>query len=171
MALADRLVILEGGRIAGVGRPRDLYHSPPTRFVASFLGRSNSLTATVVGVDPPAVALGDTTVTIPELPGTGDLEPGATVTCHVRPEHVALSDTGEATPADTGLPDTLRNAEERALTLAGEVARVTDAGHHYDVTVQSETGAALLVETATAPPPPGASVTLSVARDSLTVFD
>lgn len=171
MALADRLVILEAGRIAGVDRPRELYHSPPTRFVASFLGRSNSLTATVVGVDPPAVALGDTRVTTPELSGTEDLEPGATVTCHVRPEHIVLSNTGGATPADTGFPDSLRNAEEKLLTLAGEVTRVTDVGHHYDVTVQSETGTALLVETATAPPPPGASVTLGVARDSLTVFD
>ena len=38
MTLADRLVVLSGGRIEQVGRPLDVYHRPATTFVASFIG-------------------------------------------------------------------------------------------------------------------------------------
>ena len=38
MTLADRIVVLEAGRIAQVGTPRDLYHRPANLFVATFIG-------------------------------------------------------------------------------------------------------------------------------------
>ncbi|QFI68423.1 sn-glycerol-3-phosphate ABC transporter ATP-binding protein UgpC [Sinorhizobium alkalisoli] len=38
MTLADRLVVLNGGRIEQIGRPLDVYHAPASTFVASFIG-------------------------------------------------------------------------------------------------------------------------------------
>jgi multiple sugar transport system ATP-binding protein len=38
MTLADRVVVMNAGRIEQVGRPHDLYHRPKTRFVAGFIG-------------------------------------------------------------------------------------------------------------------------------------
>src|SRR4030088_1813345 len=38
MTLADRVVVMNDGRIEQVGRPHDLYHMPQTRFVAGFIG-------------------------------------------------------------------------------------------------------------------------------------
>src|SRR6185503_6056158 len=38
MTLADRVVVMNGGRIEQVGAPNDLYHAPATRFVAGFIG-------------------------------------------------------------------------------------------------------------------------------------
>src|SRR6266481_2080926 len=38
MTLADRVVVMNGGRIEQIGRPQDLYHRPKTRFVAGFIG-------------------------------------------------------------------------------------------------------------------------------------
>ncbi len=38
MTLADRLVVLNGGRIEQIGRPLDVYHRPASTFVASFIG-------------------------------------------------------------------------------------------------------------------------------------
>ena len=38
MTLADRVVVMNAGRIEQVGTPNDLYHSPATRFVAGFIG-------------------------------------------------------------------------------------------------------------------------------------
>ena len=38
MTLADRVVVMNAGRIEQVGAPNDLYHSPATKFVAGFIG-------------------------------------------------------------------------------------------------------------------------------------
>jgi multiple sugar transport system ATP-binding protein len=38
MTLADRVVVMNGGRIEQVGTPHELYHRPQTRFVAGFIG-------------------------------------------------------------------------------------------------------------------------------------
>jgi putative spermidine/putrescine transport system ATP-binding protein len=47
MALGDRIVVMEHGRVAQVGRPRDIYQRPATRFVAEFIGTMNRLTGSV----------------------------------------------------------------------------------------------------------------------------
>ena len=38
MTLADRVVIMNAGRIDQIGTPHEVYHSPQTRFVAGFIG-------------------------------------------------------------------------------------------------------------------------------------
>jgi multiple sugar transport system ATP-binding protein len=38
MTLADRVVVMNHGRIEQIGAPNDLYHNPATRFVAGFIG-------------------------------------------------------------------------------------------------------------------------------------
>jgi multiple sugar transport system ATP-binding protein len=38
MTLADRVVVMNNGRIEQIGTPQELYHSPKTRFVAGFIG-------------------------------------------------------------------------------------------------------------------------------------
>ena len=44
-ALADRIGVMNLGRLLEVGRPHDLYARPATRFVATFLGAANLLLA------------------------------------------------------------------------------------------------------------------------------
>jgi iron(III) transport system ATP-binding protein len=41
LALADRVAVMEGGRIAQIGTPAQIYREPASEFVASFIGRSN----------------------------------------------------------------------------------------------------------------------------------
>jgi len=38
MTLADRVVVMNGGRIEQIGTPYEVYHKPATRFVAGFIG-------------------------------------------------------------------------------------------------------------------------------------
>jgi len=38
MTLADRVVVMNGGKIEQIGSPNELYHHPTTRFVAGFIG-------------------------------------------------------------------------------------------------------------------------------------
>src|SRR5205085_11629657 len=62
MTLADRVVVMNGGRIEQVGPPQELYHHPTTRFVAGFIGSPamNFLPCRVVdGAEGLAVQLED----------------------------------------------------------------------------------------------------------------
>ena len=43
-AMADRVVIMSQGEIEQIGRPREIYREPVSRFVAEFVGRNNILT-------------------------------------------------------------------------------------------------------------------------------
>jgi putative spermidine/putrescine transport system ATP-binding protein len=43
MVMADRIVILDGGRVAQIGMPEEIYNRPNSPFVASFTGASNIL--------------------------------------------------------------------------------------------------------------------------------
>jgi putative spermidine/putrescine transport system ATP-binding protein len=47
MALGDQIVVMDHGRVAQVGRPRDIYQKPATRFVAEFIGTMNRLKGNV----------------------------------------------------------------------------------------------------------------------------
>lgn len=51
LSLADRMAVISSGKLVGIGTPSELYHRPPNRFCADFLGRANLLPATVNAVD------------------------------------------------------------------------------------------------------------------------
>jgi ABC-type spermidine/putrescine transport systems, ATPase components len=48
MAVADRIAVMNAGRIRQVGRPEEIYYKPADLFVATFIGRSNVLKGRVV---------------------------------------------------------------------------------------------------------------------------
>jgi putative spermidine/putrescine transport system ATP-binding protein len=49
VSVADRIVVMNGGRIEQIGSPRQVYEEPSTRFVAQFIGISNFLAGTIEG--------------------------------------------------------------------------------------------------------------------------
>ncbi|MDB5589580.1 ABC transporter ATP-binding protein [Enterovirga sp.] len=49
LAMSDRLVVLENGRVQQVGSAEDLYERPANAFVAGFVGRCNLLAGTLEG--------------------------------------------------------------------------------------------------------------------------
>jgi ABC-type Fe3+/spermidine/putrescine transport system ATPase subunit len=149
MALADRLVILTGGRVAGVGQPGDLYESPPTAFVASFLGRSNRLPVTAAS----ALELSDR----PGLAADGGDAGEGDVRCLVRPEDVELGDPR-------------RGAGDPDIRLPGVVTRVAHLGNRYEVTVRLETGDELTVDERAEPPADGARVVATVDSEDVLSF-
>lgn len=61
--MADRIALMNEGRIEQLGTPADLYLAPASRFVATFLGEVNRLPASLAGtrVETPigAIALGN----------------------------------------------------------------------------------------------------------------
>ena len=90
MTMADRIVVMNGGRIEQMGVPAELYERPETAFVASFLGISNLLDGTVSGAD--SVAVDGTTIRV-----TSDALAGRTgrVAVGIRPEKLKIGG-GEA---------------------------------------------------------------------------
>ena len=101
MTMADRIVVLDKGRVMQVGAPMELYTRPASRFVAEFIGapRINLFAAQVVASDArhTRIALdGAATVDLPAHP----VATGAAVTLGVRPENVTLHGAGEDASAD-----------------------------------------------------------------------
>jgi multiple sugar transport system ATP-binding protein len=98
MTLADRIVVMNGGRIEQVGAPLDLYHRPANLFVAGFIGSPamNFLKGAVTSVrGNQATILLNLGFSL-ELPVSAPLKPGAEVTVGVRPEHIVRSTEGDA---------------------------------------------------------------------------
>jgi iron(III) transport system ATP-binding protein len=50
MALSDRIIVMNGGRIEQIGTPEDIYERPTSAFVADFVGAINFIRGTVIGV-------------------------------------------------------------------------------------------------------------------------
>ena len=152
MAVADRLVVMTAGRVAATGTPRALYESPPTPFVASFLGRSTAVSGRLVATDPPRVAVGDRELRVDAA--VGDRQSSDRVTCHARPRALKLGDGGDPN-----------------RSLYGEVTAVADAGRHYDVSVCVAPDEELRVECTAAPPGVGESVAIEFPDTGVTLFD
>ncbi len=91
MTLADRMAVMDKGRVMQVGRPADIYEHPASRFVAGFIGSVTLFDATVTAVngaeamlDVPAFG---TPVTTLALPG---MATGERVSLAIRPEKLHL---------------------------------------------------------------------------------
>jgi ABC-type sugar transport system ATPase subunit len=91
MTLADKIVVLDGGRVAQEGAPMDVYNHPSTAFVAGFIG------APAMNMIPTQVQAGQ--VFLDQLRLTVSL-PDGPVTLGIRPEHLAVTseDPGGAFP-------------------------------------------------------------------------
>ncbi|SCY01591.1 ABC transporter ATP-binding protein [Pseudomonas sp. NFACC37-1] len=92
MTLADKIVVLNGGRIEQVGSPRELYESPASRFVAGFLGspRMNFLAA-FLHAPGETSQVESLVLGISSLPfDSSGLAANAQLSLGIRPEHIAL---------------------------------------------------------------------------------
>ena len=96
MALSDRIVVMNKGRVEQIAPPHIAYAEPASPFVASFLGKTNQLPATVRDDRGKSVA------TIGDLAWPVDATPPGPATITVRPERIGFIASG-------GLPGTLRN--------------------------------------------------------------
>ncbi len=88
LTMSDRIGVMSQGKLQQVGAPKDIYTRPVNRFVASFIGETNFLTATAQ-TNAAQLSTGDV-IDMPGLAKTGQ------VTVTVRPEQVRLVAAGEA---------------------------------------------------------------------------
>lgn len=90
MTMADRIAVLDHGRVLQVATPRELYHHPVDHFVAAFIGKMNFLAGDVSGDTIATTKLGALPVSQPETTVVG---PGFLA---VRPETARLLGADEA---------------------------------------------------------------------------
>ena len=116
LSIADRLAILEGGRLLQVGAPQEVYDHPDSRFVAQFIGETTLIEAKVAA---------DGTLETPCGPwrvadaATRKPAPGATVWLSVRPEAVRVL-AGHVAPAPD---DNLFDGTLHSSIYLGETAQ------------------------------------------------
>ena len=88
MALADRIVVMNGGRIEQAASPDDIYARPASRFVAGFIGDNNILD---IAFGEHGARLGD----MPLPPPSGAFaQARGTHTLAIRPEAITLDPPG-----------------------------------------------------------------------------
>ena len=116
-ALADRLGVMQMGRLLETGTPEQLYRYPATRFVARFLGAANLFLGEV---SPRGLHLGAATLT-PERAASAT-PVGSEAVLVVRPEDIEIA----ASAADLGAHN----------FASGTVDALTFAGHQEHVSVR-----------------------------------
>jgi multiple sugar transport system ATP-binding protein len=94
MTLADRIAVMNAGRIEQLGTPLELYQAPVNRFVAGFIG-SPAMNFLPGRIEGEGVRIDGTEVTL-ALAGRPEAPEGAPVEVGLRPEHLRPAEAGLA---------------------------------------------------------------------------
>jgi spermidine/putrescine ABC transporter ATP-binding subunit len=88
LAMADRIVIMNKGRIEQIGTPSEVYFSPATRFVSNFIGEMNFVPGSVVAKGQKSATIRLSETVRVELPYTNPSHLGDDVLVGIRPEKI-----------------------------------------------------------------------------------
>ncbi|HEU5474504.1 MAG TPA: ABC transporter ATP-binding protein [Actinophytocola sp.] len=136
LALADRIAVMEAGRIRQLGSPREIFQRPGSTFVANFIG------STPMNLLPGAVRSGAV-----EVAGTSltevDLPDGTEVVVGIRPEYLTLG--------EEGIPGTVSIVENLGITSL--VTLECADGTLIGVTVQEHAEPRIGAQVSAAPQP------------------
>jgi iron(III) transport system ATP-binding protein len=96
LSIADRMAVLNKGRVEQVGRPQDLYLRPGNVFVANFMGETNLLTGTIRAATNGRVEVQTPIGPIVSALGATGLREGQPVTVSLRPETIRIAPSASA---------------------------------------------------------------------------
>lgn len=123
MTMSDRIAVMAGGEIAQIGSPSEVYRHPRTAFVASFLGETNLLPVTFLGVEGDAsmVCYADGMQARARLPRPDNLpKPGHRALISLRPERIRWlgRDVADSSAAGVLLRHTFLGHHARSVVRA-----------------------------------------------------
>jgi putrescine transport system ATP-binding protein len=136
MTLADRIGVMDKGRLVQVAAPRTLYERPDTRWIASFVGDINLFEGQAVAQGEGVVSIATPSAGV--LRAAGEVMAGQAVCIAVRPEKLSLSHDlsshdANARPGKVIEADYLGGLTRYRVKLAGgdavQVVRANAAGH------------------------------------------
>ena len=108
MTMADKIVVMNAGKVEQIGAPLDLYDRPANQFVAGFIG---SPSMNFIGGKITANGFAAAGMTFPLPAGVS----GENAVYGIRPEHFALADTG--LPAKVLLVEPMGSETQVTMTL------------------------------------------------------
>ncbi len=143
MTMADKIVVMQTGRIEQQGRPVDVYDKPANTFVAAFIGSPsmNLIDGVVVHKDgAPFARLGDIDLALPRIAG---LDENREIIIGIRPEELKVAEAGlpaevsvvEPTGAETLV---MSRYAGRELTLIDRERRSYHSGQTIHLTAKPE---------------------------------
>ena len=91
LAMSNLIAVVRAGKIEQLGKPKEVYHAPSSRFVADFIGISNFLDAKIVAGARAGELIASTTAGDVEVNSSAPLSPGDEAILAVRPESVTLT--------------------------------------------------------------------------------
>ena len=131
MALSDRIIVMNGGRIEQVGAPEEIYERPRTQFVADFVGAINFIQGTVIAARSERnlllVSTGTETVSCTL---DGNVRPGVNtrVLMMIRPEKINVVADGDRPMIANG---------ETVNRISAEVANNTYCGERRELSLRT----------------------------------
>ncbi|MGI9309959.1 MAG: ABC transporter ATP-binding protein [bacterium] len=130
LSMAERVAVMQQGRIRQLDTPRNLYEAPRNRFVADFVGRMNILPAKATGANRYAVeGLGDLAVSDSNT-NRSNADHSAFIA--IRPEKISIA------AADSAADDAMH-------AVAASVESVAYYGGQTVLTAKTAPGAALTI--------------------------
>jgi ABC-type sugar transport system ATPase subunit len=118
MTMADKIVVLNAGRVEQVGTPLDLYHRPVSEFVAGFIG-APAMNFLNIADSAGVVVDGVSLAAVPPISGA--------VRLGIRPEHLQIATSGGDLTATVTLRETLGGDAYLYVRTAGGQAMVVRA--------------------------------------------
>lgn len=114
LSMADRIGVLDEGRLIQSGTPLELYRRPTSRFVAGFLGETNFVEGAIESVNATHVTV-STPLGIIHTPAQGNVEEGDQVCLSIRPEALTMD--------EVSTPNTI-SSKLASMVYLGETAHL-----------------------------------------------
>ena len=124
MSISDQIIIMNKGKIAQMGTPREIYYQPKNEFVADFIGEVNFLPGSVTSIDSKAIHVDvggvDITAESFEKVSKGD-------SCKIvlRPESITLADQG-VLPCTVTLSTFMGSYQYYQVDINGMMIKITE---------------------------------------------
>ena len=167
--LADRIGIMNEGRLVQVGEPNEVYRDPKNKFVEEFLGDTNFVSGTVSDIDGRYGYLVTEFDSEIRVPVASEIQPEASLTVSLRPEFMQISpltdestQTSHQTRADGNGGGGVSGTVESTIYRGSSIRHVVDIGGEQLFVEQSVTDQAAINE--------GDTVELSWDIDDILVF-
>ena len=122
LAMSNRIAVVRAGKIEQIGKPREIYQQPASRFVADFIGTSNSIEGTIEERQGQVYVVRTSDGEL-RIPSDRDFAPGEAVIASARPEHITISTNLNGTG-----PNVWRGRVEARAFLGESVDHVISIG-------------------------------------------